>query len=293
MTSPRRKATDLLGIAAASILAGWMLSNCVPSGLPVMQHVPLLGAHSDLGCVDCHADSLTAPVPDTCRGCHEEDAPQPHYDGDCGTCHTNVDWADVEVRHEFFPLVGGHDQPQCTACHAVDTYLGLDPACSSCHELDRPDEAHYPGQDCVSCHTIFDWDDASIDHSFFPLEAGHSGQSCETCHGDGVFEGTSPACTSCHAADEPRNHFDGECSNCHNIRTWGDADFDHGRYFPLPHRGVRQCTSCHLDESDYSQFSCTDCHEHRRSSMDSEHRGNRNYRWESSACLDCHPRGRE
>lgn len=280
-----------VAITVASIAMGWVVASCIPADSGTFMHVPLLGAHADAACSDCHIDNLTDPLPDTCRGCHTEDEPPEHYSGDCGTCHNNENWTEVEVGHEFFPLFGGHDLPSCTTCHAEDTYFGLDPACSSCHEVDRPAE-HYPGQDCVGCHNITSWEDATIDHDFFPLNFSHDLQ-CNACHSGETYEGLEPTCVSCHAADDPPNHFGPTCEECHNIRDWDEATFNHNRYFPIPHEGVRECSSCHLDTSNYSQFSCIDCHEHRKTKMDNEHRGNNRYRWESAACLECHPRGQE
>jgi hypothetical protein len=283
---------DYVGITLASAVMGWVVASCVPAGLPMVEHVPLLGAHATLGCSDCHIDSLEAPLPNTCSGCHSGDAPPDHYEGDCATCHNNEDWRQVDVDHDFFPLLGGHDQPECTTCHLADTFKGLDSSCMSCHEPDRP-VAHYEGQDCVSCHNIFDWEDANIDHSFFPLEFSHAEPTCTECHLTNDYADADPACISCHAADEPRNHFGDDCASCHNIRDWEDADFNHNRFFPIPHEGVRECSSCHPNEQDYAQFTCTDCHAHRQGNMNGEHRGISGYRYDSYACLDCHPRGQE
>ncbi|MBW2257716.1 MAG: hypothetical protein JRI25_24385, partial [Deltaproteobacteria bacterium] len=67
---------------------------------------------------------------------------------------------------------------------------------------------------------------------------------------------------------------------------------DHAPLFPLPHRGIATCTECHLTE-DYAAFSCTHCHEHRQSEADDEHDEVSGYQYDSEACFDCHPDGRE
>jgi hypothetical protein len=39
-------------------------------------------------------------------------------------------------------------------------------------------------------------------------------------------------------------------------------------------------------------FSCITCHEHDKTSTDSEHRGVSNYVYNSANCYACHPTGR-
>jgi hypothetical protein len=248
-------------------------------------HSALDGAHAVLGCSDCHASELHETIPTTCRGCHVDDAPAEHYPGDCGDCHGEETWGIDGIDHSFFPLVGGHEEPGCIDCHGTDEYDAASEVCTSCHA--RPDE-HYNGA-CDACHTVYTWEDAAIDHSFFPLTQGHDGPSCTDCHGTDDYEDASSTCSTCH--DPPNNHFPGACDDRHNRRDWDDADFNHDPFFPTPHEGVSNCTSCHPG-NDYTDFVCTDCHEHRRSEMDDEHEGEtNNYVYASWACLDCHPDG--
>ncbi len=134
----------------------------------------------------------------------------------------------------------------------------------------------------------------SIDFVHVALVATHADLSCTECHGDDVQNRSGWQCASCHASDRPAVHDDGECGECHSLVDWSEAGVDHSLYFPIPHRGVDECSECHLDPSDRSVFSCIDCHEHRRSEMDDEHDGEAaGYSWSSEACLDCHPNGRE
>ena len=48
-----------------------------------------------------------------------------------------------------------------------------------------------------------------------------------------------------------------------------------------------------LTNTNYNAFSCTHCHEHNQSRMNSEHQGENGYSWQSSACYNCHPDGQE
>ena len=252
-----------------------------------------MGRHAEATCVDCHGADINAPLSSSCASCHEEDRPVDHFPGDCGDCHGAEDWGTLEVDHSFFPLELSHDRPVCTECHAADTFEGLDPACSSCHEEDRPVD-HYEG-DCVDCHTIAGWMEATVDHDqYLSLAGGHNALACNSCHATDTYTGLDNACESCHDGDDPANHFTGPCVTCHTVFGWSDANFSHPPPMRVPHNGVRECVSCHTDPTTYDTFSCIDCHEHRKNKMDAQHQGEtNNYRWESAACFNCHPQGRE
>jgi hypothetical protein len=252
---------------------------------------PLADAHA-ISCEQCHEGDDFDGLSSECRSCHEDVRPDDHFDSqDCVGCHTPTVWEHGILDHGFFPLNGGHEL-DCESCHEGDDYGGLSPLCVSCHEPDRPDD-HFDGQDCGDCHLITDWEDASIDHDFFPLEHAHD-VACSDCHGSDGWDDLDSQCTSCHEVDRPNNHFDGtDCEDCHEPTDWDDAHFDHDPWFPVPHRGVDDCEDCHLDEPDFSTFSCIDCHEHRQSECDDEHDDEDGYQYNSDACLDCHPDGRE
>jgi len=110
-------------------------------------------------------------------------------------------------------------------------------------------------------------------------------------------------CITCHTDDYNSEHagsgFPVTCLDCHNQTDWGDAEFDHDdAFFPIytgTHRGEwSQCSDCHTAAPvSYATFSCINCHEHNKSSTDNDHDEVTGYVYESSACLSCHPRGRE
>ncbi|RPJ43409.1 MAG: hypothetical protein EHM19_08775 [Candidatus Latescibacterota bacterium] len=190
-------------------------------------------------------------------------------------------------------------------------FEGTSTVCYACHQQDyegttEPDHAGagFP-TDCSQCHTIAAWEGASFDHSFFPLTGGHDGPTCSVCHAGGVFDGTSTVCYACHQQDyegttDP-NHaaagFPTDCSQCHSITTWDDADFDHdGMYFPIYSGSHRDkwdaCSDCHIDANDYSNFSCLGCHPHSdREKTDNDHDEEPGYSYDSFACYGCHPTG--
>lgn len=196
-------------------------------------------------------------------------------------------WANSpEPTH--YELIGGHAVATCSSCHPTDEIAPAPTDCESCHADDKPVD-HYDGQ-CADCHTPLGW--SQFLHDFFPLKNAHE-LECAACHDEGDFTGLSTACESCHFDDVPANHFDGACEVCHIPTVWEDGDIDHSKYFPIPHEGNGACLDCHTTGSNLA-FECIECHEHRKSAMDNEHQGEvNNYRWESSACLGCHPKGKE
>ena len=193
-----------------------------------------------------------------------------------------------EAAH--FPLIGEHVGVTCERCHTNGSLVGAPEVCSGCHE-GPPD--HYEGQ-CDECHSEAGWEYAVIDHDrYLSLDGGHDGILCTDCHAPDDFTGLDASCVSCHADDEPPNHFPGQCEECHNVFDWDNADFDHPD-FPIPHQGVSSCGDCHPNSSNYQTFTCTDCHAHEKNQMDDEHQGEvGGYVYDSDACLDCHPQGRE
>ena len=83
------------------------------------------------------------------------------------------------------------------------------------------------------------------------------------------------------------------CETCHTTAGWTGATFNH-TWFPITtgsHKG-RQCIECHTNTTNYTIFSCTNCHEHAQTSMDSKHPGRKGYVYNSINCYSCHPNGK-
>lgn len=287
---------------------------------------PLVGPHSFLNCIDCHDSEVNLRfdrLGNDCVNCHMEDfvaAEDPNhvesgFSTDCIDCHDVFahDWDADLINHDFFPLEGGHDIRDCAQCHFNDSFTEASPECVSCHQEDY-DLATNPnhielgfGTDCMECHNIQAWDPAEYDHSQFPLLGAHEAVSCNECH-EGVYENTPSDCFACHEdvynASRNPDHitagFGTDCTECHDETAWVPSTLDHdGMYFPIysgnHRRGTwNQCTECHIEPANYAVFSCIDCHEHsNRADVDGEHRGISDYRYESNACLRCHPNGDE
>jgi hypothetical protein len=278
---------------------------------------PLTGAHRPLDCESCHAGGFEG-TPTDCVGCHRAD-----YDGTtdpnhaaegfplaCEVCHNTSDWDDAEFDHALWPLTGAHRPLDCQECHA-EGYEGTPRDCVACHRDDYdgtndPDhaEAGFP-LDCEVCHNTSDWDDADFNHSVWPLTGQHQTLDCLECHAEG-YEGTPTECVACHlddynSTDDPDHRaagFPTTCEDCHNTSDWDDADFNHdSMYFPIysgSHEGEwNSCADCHVNAGDYGVFECIFCHAHTESEMDDKHEDVSGYVWESQACYQCHPNGRE
>lgn len=286
---------------------------------------PLLGMHRLVECSRCHAgldEANDANVSIECIGCHAAEyagTQRPNhsaagYSTQCEDCHdvAALRWESSAFDHAStgFPLAGTHRTLECAACHGAGfTPLGAD--CVSCHEAEylatrEPDHSTAGfSTDCARCHTANRWSDARFAHTVFPLRGAHGAISCNSCHGDGVYQGLPSDCFSCHEPayvattnpDHAAARFPTDCAACHSDVSWQPAQFDHdGLYFRIDsgaHRGKWEpdCTVCHVNTSNYAEFSCLGCHEHDRTRMDDKHSEQRDYQYESGACYECHRNG--
>ena len=245
------------------------------------------------------------------------------YPTECKQCHNTMGWANANFDHATvanYPLVGAHAQIRCQDCHVIPSMdLKFHPIgpndCYSCHAQDYQNEHsgdNFPTT-CLSCHNQNSWDGANFQHSVasggFSLVGAHAKTDCASCHdlGSNTLKfnpnpSSQDDCISCHTADYQANHavtqFPTDCKLCHSVNTFTGSSFkDHdSKNFPIytgNHRNVwgTNCGTCHKNSSNYQEFSCTSCHEHRKDEMDSEHRGKSGYVYLSSACYNCNPRG--
>ncbi len=286
---------------------------------------PLNGAHLDAECASCHADGYTG-TPTNCVDCH-----LPDYTGsvnpghveiglseDCASCHTaDPGWqpATFNVHNNYYALTGAHNTiaNDCATCHNGD-YVNTANTCVGCHE-ENFNQTTNPNHsaiglttDCEICHTTqAGWQPASFDNhnDFYQLSGAHAAiaSNCVDCH-NGDYNSTPNTCVGCHLENYNQTtnpphasaQFPTDCEQCHTESVWSPSTFDHdGQYFPIysgEHNGKWSlCAECHTVPSDYSLFSCIDCHEHNKPDTDGEHNGVSGYVYNSIACLDCHPTG--
>jgi hypothetical protein len=256
---------------------------------------PLIGAHAAAACWRCHPGGQSgnfAPVSAECITCHQSDlalALDPDHVAqgwvsDCDECHIPTTWAGAGFRHGTWPLSGAHKAADCTQCHVGGVFAGTPSDCVDCHLSDyvgATDPDHdalgFP-TDCAQCHGTSDWDDAQFDHAGIVT-------GCVSCHLSDYQATTDP--------DHAAAGFPLECEGCHNTRTWNDAQFDHS--FPIQSgtHGGFDCAECHLSPGTFDNPTCTSCHEHFCSEMNRKHDEVSGYVCVSSACIDCHPTGKQ
>ncbi|MFN7326728.1 MAG: hypothetical protein ACK5SQ_09105 [Chitinophagales bacterium] len=287
-------------------------------------YYPLNGAHSviALDCATCHNGDYNN-TPTTCNGCHNPDYLQANvpnhvqnqFPTDCATCHSESAWAPSTFDHNIvFPLTGAHSAiaNDCAVCHINGNYTNTPNTCAECHNADYNSSTN-PNHvslglptDCETCHTTAPgWEPAlfPIHNNYYPLNGAHAviANDCATCH-NGNYNSTPNTCVACHETDYANttapNHaaaqFPQECASCHTESAWEPATFDHDlQYFPIysgEHNGEwSQCTDCHLNPSNYAEFTCITCHTNPQT--DEEHTGVGGYVYNSAACLACHPTG--
>jgi hypothetical protein len=299
---------------------GWEIDPEIYSFDHNTTKLPLVGQHRNVNCRQCNPTLVFSEAPTECALCHT-DIHEQTVGNDCARCHTPHSWIVSNItdihRQGRFPLLGAHYMAECTACHPSASLLRFEPIgveCVDCHMTDYQSAAnpnHVEGNfstECSVCHEMdsYSWGGAGFSHAFFPLTGGHDIRDCSRCHTPGSFDNTPTDCYACHAQDyantsNPVHQVSGfptDCLLCHTTAPgWRPADFKihDTEYFPIysgSHRSAwTSCTDCHEDPGNYASFTCLSCHEHSKSRTDGQHNEVGAYRYNSMACLDCHPRG--
>jgi hypothetical protein len=288
---------------------------------------PLVGAHATAECESCHTGGATAQfsgLSTDCLSCHLQDfqaAKNPdhqalNYSTSCQSCHSMNGWAGAgfdHLRSTGFALTGAHASLDCASCHVGGRFQGTPANCYGCHASDytgtsNPNhvQSGFP-QQCAVCHNTSTWFGARFDHNTltrFPLTGAHTTVACANCHLNGNYTNTPSDCYSCHTSEyqgttDPNHitaNFPTTCQTCHNTSQWTGAASDH-TWFPIysgTHRGEwNTCADCHVNPSNYTQFSCIICHQHSAANTNSDHNGVRGYVYNATSCYSCHPRGDE
>jgi len=288
---------------------------------------PLVGAHATAECESCHTGGATAQfsgLSTDCLSCHLQDfqaAKNPdhqalNYSTSCQSCHSMNGWAGAgfdHLRSTGFALTGAHGSLDCASCHVGGRFQGTPANCYGCHASDytgtsNPNhvQSGFP-QQCAVCHNTSTWFGARFDHNTltrFPLTGAHTTVACANCHLNGNYTNTPSDCYSCHTSEyqgttDPNHmtaNFPTTCQTCHNTSQWTGAASDH-TWFPIysgTHRGEwNTCADCHVNPSNYTQFSCIICHQHSAANTNSDHNGVRGYVYNATSCYSCHPRGDE
>ncbi|QDU65447.1 cytochrome c3 family protein [Engelhardtia mirabilis] len=194
------------------------------------------GAHTELGCADCHgaaadvAHDFSQRFPgrerEDCAACHTDPHGGEFEDRGplaCATCHATSEFAPssfglAEHRGTDFPLHGAHTDLACAACHepsAPQQALRFDAVGTSC--ADCHDDAHggefdrgpFASASCSECHsdTAFRPAHFGLDQhglTGFALDGAHGAVGCAACHTERLdsgplrFAGLQDDCAACH-----------------------------------------------------------------------------------------------
>lgn len=281
---------------------------------------PLTGAHRSLDCQRCHVGNVFTGLSSDCASCHLNDyngTTDPNHVAEnfpmaCEQCHNTSTWEGARFTH--MGITNG-----CVDCH-LDDYTGAtDPEHAA---------ANFP-MNCEQCHSTNTWQGAAFNHTGITTgcvdchladynganDPDHAGggfsTNCEDCHSTNTWQGAGfnhagimTGCVDCHLADfngasDPNHNSAGfpmDCELCHTTRDWDGANFNHPPPFIITNSDHnRSCNECHMNPSNFAEFTCTQCHAHTQSeSLDDHDNGQINgYVWESNACFMCHPNGRE
>lgn len=292
---------------------------------------PVMGRHAQVDCQSCHptmpqGDMVSQTT--RCVECHQPDylaVTSPNhvsagFSTECQDCHQMNFWrpANMGDHDAIFPIFSGTHAgqwPECGTCH-IDPSNSRNFSCLSCHEHDQtPMDARHQGMPgyaweshaCYTCHpTGVAGQFLEHDAQFFPVYSGkHAGtwNDCSQCH-DNPANRAAFNCLTCHEQaqmDPTHVGFPGytwesnACLNCHPTGQKGQFIQHDATYFPIysgNHAGSWvDCTVCHSNPVQRSQFTCLTCHEHEQPLMDPVHVGMPGYAWESQTCLGCHPSG--
>ena len=292
----------------------WLVDN-IPE-LHEENGFPLIGAHSNLSCIECHiseTDVRFDNIGNECISCHQDDyatTESPNHESagfstNCLECHNplGVGWGSDNINHNFFPLTLGHDIQDCTQCHTTGSYSDVSPECISCHQNDYTNTTnpnHASGgfsTNCVACHTTNPgWTPADFsNHDFFPLTLGHDIQDCNECHTTSNYADADPDCVSCHqndyASTSNPDHanvgYSTDCVSCHTTNPgWTPATIDHD-FFPLTlGHDIQDCNQCHTT-ANYADADpdCVSCHQNDYTSTTNPDHANVGY---STDCASCH-----
>jgi hypothetical protein len=285
----------------------------------------LVGAHAAVNCDMCHTSREKyryVGLRSDCYSCHAatyEATTSPNhrsvgFSTDCVQCHavTALRWEGTfDHARTNFPLTGAHRAIPCVQCHPGGSFTSAPTQCVGCHLTDFNNTTNPPhssgfSTECQTCHNTSAWQPATFNHdATFPLTGAHRSVACADCHPNNNYANTPRECSGCHmtdytSANDPVHSpgFPTTCETCHTTTAWRPSTFNHESEFPIA-AGTRHspgrwnaCSDCHIVPSDYSVFSCTDCHAHSdQTNVDSNHRGVSGYSFTPTSCYRCHPRG--
>lgn len=284
---------------------------------------PLLGAHQNVECIECHKQTTRNGKPfqefkipfAKCTDCHD-DAHDGAFGQRCTDCHQTSSWQNLKSKNPFdhsktdYPLLGLHKNVDCKACHKAESYLEpiAHAACKNCHSDYHRGEftRKNPQADCQQCHSVYkDFTATSYgleehNRSNFPLVGGHAATPCFACHvseDKWTFRSIGERCIDCHddvhaGKISAKYYPDQDCEVCHSPASWSDVLFEHDQTgYPLLGQHAKvDCRNCHFSDDAHQdiekqQFSFADknCVQ-----CHTNVHGNQFEKEGKTTCTDCH-----
>ena len=265
-------------------------------------------------CVECHqSEYLSVQNPE-----HANNG----FSTECQSCHQMDRWrpAFFDNHDILFPIFSGthnNEWDDCASCH-IDAGSYQNFSCLTCHEHNQPetDSDHngisgyaYNSPDCYFCHPTGEAGDfGDHDAQFFPIFSGvHNNEwdNCNTCHINPT-DRKDFSCFECHTHNQTDTdnihggmtgyaYTSQDCYICHPTGEAGDFTDHDAQFFPIfsgRHNGEwTDCSACHTNPTNRSEFSCIDCHTHNQTDTDNIHGGMTGYAYASQDCYFCHPTG--
>jgi hypothetical protein len=300
----------------------WVVSNI--NRLHQATRFPLVGVHQNVDCEACHtgySKFYFPPLDISCFNCHSKEyyattSPnhiQSGFSTRCQDCHdiVGIAWSGGNFNHNFFPLVGGHNIPNCSACHKQGgNFKGLSTACYSCHNTEFA-KATNPNHttlslptDCSTCHTTNPgWTPATfpIHSKYYTIAGAHTSLTCDQCH-NGNYNAAPSTCYGCHQSEynsttNPAHStagFPTDCTQCHTQTAWSPSTFSHTQFPISSGRHASPpllCSQCHTNTSNFAVFSCITSGCHSQAQTDPRHDGVNGYVYSATSCYSCHPTG--
>jgi nitrate/TMAO reductase-like tetraheme cytochrome c subunit len=263
----------------------------------------LEGKHAEIKCADCHKPELIQSKlsqkkePGTflglgtdCISCHE-DVHQNTLSQNCTSCHNQETFKPApgfDHSKSDFPLIGKHQNVDCTKCHKTTVQNGKQfqqfagvkfDNCTRCHEDVHQNKF---GNNCRKCHDEFSFTQVKTLSGFnhnqtnFPLEGQHQNVDCEKCHTSGSYTKALKfsRCADCHAdyheKQFQKNGISPDCADCHSVNGFSPSFYSIEKHNQLGFalEGAHMatpCLACHKTSEKWNfkitNNRCVTCHE--------------------------------
>ncbi|NVO19724.1 MAG: hypothetical protein HXX13_08490 [Bacteroidetes bacterium] len=233
--------------------------------------------YAQFSCIDCHSHSNKTEVDNQ----HSGVGGYAYNSPACYACHPTGSTAGA-FNHGTspFPLTGGHQGVDCSACHS-NGYVNTSMICKDCHtpnynQTSNPVHAAIGiSTDCAVCHTTNPgWQPATFPthNNYYALTGAHStiSSNCASCH-NGNYNSTPNVCSGCHMNNYNQTNnpshvtlgLSNDCATCHTTNPgWTPATFSiHNNYYVLAGAHISlACNTCHNGNYNNIPNTCVGCH---------------------------------